>query len=80
MNIEKTVKNLELRGFDVKRFATGAQAAEYLKGACAGHTVGFGESLRAGRALICRRARPSSSGSSSRGRPRHTNSRAEKAR
>lgn len=44
MNIEKTVKNLELRGFDVKRFATGAQAAEYLKGACAGHTVGFGGS------------------------------------
>ena len=44
MNIEKTVKNLELRGFAVKRFATGAQAAEYLKGACAGHTVGFGGS------------------------------------
>ena len=44
MNIEKTVKNLELRGFAVKRFATGAQAAEYLKGVCAGQTVGFGGS------------------------------------
>lgn len=44
MNIEKTVKNLELRGFSVKRFETGAQAAEYLKGVCAGQTVGFGGS------------------------------------
>lgn len=44
MNIEKTVKNLELRGFAVKRFETGAQAAEYLKGVCAGQTVGFGGS------------------------------------
>lgn len=44
MNIEKTVKNLELRGFAVTRFETGAQAAEYLKGACAGQTVGFGGS------------------------------------
>ena len=35
MNIEKTVKNLELRGFAVKHFETGAQAAEYLKnGVC----------------------------------------------
>ena len=42
MNIEKTVKNLELRGFAVKHFETGAQAAEYLKDACAGQTVGFG--------------------------------------
>ena len=45
MNIEKTVKNLELRGFAVKHFETGAQAAEYLKDACAGQTVGFGGSM-----------------------------------
>ena len=45
MNIEKTVKNLELHGFAVKHFETGAQAAEYLTEACAGQTVGFGGSM-----------------------------------
>lgn len=44
MNIEKTVKNLELRGFTVKHFATGAEAAEYLKAELEGCTVGFGGS------------------------------------
>lgn len=30
MNIEKAIKSLELRGYSVKHFATGAQAADYL--------------------------------------------------
>lgn len=44
MNVEKTVKNLELRGFTVRRFAAGAEAAEYLAGQLKGHTVGIGGS------------------------------------
>lgn len=44
MNVEKTVKNLKLRGFTVTQFETGAQAAEYLKEQLTGHTVGFGGS------------------------------------
>lgn len=44
MNIEKTVKNLKLRGFTVTQFRTGAEAGEYLKAQLTGHTVGFGGS------------------------------------
>lgn len=44
MNIEKTVRNLELRGFKVSRFSTGAEAAEYLAQALKGQTVGIGGS------------------------------------
>ena len=44
MNIEKTVKNLELRGFSVRRFATGAEAAAYLAEALKGSSVGIGGS------------------------------------
>lgn len=42
MNIEKTIKNLELRGFTVKHFATGAEAAEYLCGEIKDTEVGIG--------------------------------------
>jgi len=44
MNIEKTVRSLELRGFKVSRFATGKEAADYLAGALKGQTVGIGGS------------------------------------
>ena len=42
MNIEKTIKNLELRGFSVKHFATGAEATDYLCGEMRNTTVGIG--------------------------------------
>ena len=45
MNLEKTIRNLELRGFSVSHFETGAQAAEYLKTALSGQTVGIGGSV-----------------------------------
>ena len=38
-------KNLEERGFSVKTFATGAEAAAYLNGKIDGKTVGIGGSL-----------------------------------
>ena len=38
-------KNLEARGFAVKTFATGAEAAAYLDGAIDGTTVGIGGSM-----------------------------------
>lgn len=38
-------KNLETRGFKVRVFGTGAEAAAYLDGAIDGKTVGFGGSL-----------------------------------
>lgn len=44
MNIEKTVKNLGLRGFGVKRFSCGADAAAYLAEALKGGSVGIGGS------------------------------------
>ncbi len=44
MNLEKTVKNLRLRGFRVSRFAGGAEAADYLAGQITDCTVGFGGS------------------------------------
>ena len=42
MNIERTIKNLELRGFTVKHFATGAEAAEYMIENVQGCSVGIG--------------------------------------
>lgn len=44
MNIEKTIKNLKLRGFQVTHFATGKEAADYLCGAINGTAVGIGGS------------------------------------
>ena len=44
MNIEKTIKNLELRHFSVKHFATGAEAADYLCAQIRDTTVGIGGS------------------------------------
>ena len=47
MNIEKAIKSLELRGYSVKHFATGAQAADYLAQQIRGCTVGIGGSKTA---------------------------------
>ena len=44
MNLEKTIKNLELRHFKVSHFASGSQAADYLAQALQGQTVGIGGS------------------------------------
>ena len=44
MNIEKTIKNLQLRHFKVKYFETAAEAADYLTGAIQNTTVGIGGS------------------------------------
>ena len=44
MNIEKTIKNLKTRGFQVSHFATGAEAAQYINGAVKGCSVGIGGS------------------------------------
>ena len=45
MDWNKLQTNLEARGFSVKIFDTGAEAADYLAGAIHGKTVGFGGSL-----------------------------------
>ncbi len=42
MNIERTIKNLKDRGFDVTHFSGGKEALEYLCGAINGVTVGIG--------------------------------------
>lgn len=47
MNIEKTIKNLELRGYSVKHFATGEEAAQYMTAEIRGKTVGIGGSKTA---------------------------------
>ena len=44
MDLEKTRKNLELRGFRVSTFDTGEEAAAYLASQISGCTVGFGGS------------------------------------
>ena len=44
MNLEKTVKNLELRGFSVKHFSQGAEAAQYLNAQIDNTEVGIGGS------------------------------------
>ena len=41
MNLEKTIKNLELRHFKVSHFASGTEAADYLAQALQGQTVGL---------------------------------------
>ena len=47
MNVEKTVRNLELRGYTVRRFASAAEAADYLDGQIRDTTVGIGGSKTA---------------------------------
>lgn len=47
MNIEKTIKNLRLRGYTVQHFATGAEAAAYMAGEIHNTEVGFGGSVTA---------------------------------
>ena len=47
MDVKKTIKSLELRGFPVKFFATGAEAAEYLCDQIKDTTVGIGGSKTA---------------------------------
>ena len=47
MNVEKTVRNLELRGYTVRRFVSGAEAADYLDGQIRNTTVGIGGSKTA---------------------------------
>lgn len=42
MNVNKTIRNLELRGYSVKHFATGAEAADYMAETVQGTSVGFG--------------------------------------
>ena len=44
MDLEKTIRSLRGRGFEVTHFATGAEAADYLDGAIRGTTVGIGGS------------------------------------
>ena len=44
MDLEKTIKNLKGRGFQVSHFSTGAEAAAHIAGQISGCTVGFGGS------------------------------------
>lgn len=44
MDMEKTMQNLRERGFAVSRFATGAQARDYVCGQLHGRTIGLGGS------------------------------------
>ena len=44
-NIEKTIKNLEGRGFLVSHFSSAAEAADYIAGSVKGCTVGMGGSM-----------------------------------
>ena len=44
MDLEKLRVNLKKRGFDLKYFETGAEAADYLNGEIDGETVGIGGS------------------------------------
>ena len=44
MNVEKAMRELELRGFRVSRFADAAQAADYVCSQIHGRTVGIGGS------------------------------------
>lgn len=45
MAFERVRENLERRGYQVRTFATAAEAADYLDGAIDGATVGFGGSV-----------------------------------
>lgn len=42
MNLEKTMKNLKLRGYTVTYFETGAEAANYMSANISGTSVGIG--------------------------------------
>ena len=44
MNLEKTIRSLEGRGFKVSHFASGAEAAEHIAAQVCGKTVGIGGS------------------------------------
>lgn len=44
MDVEKTIRNLENRGFAVSHFATGSEACDYLTAAICDTTVGIGGS------------------------------------
>lgn len=44
MNLEKTIKNLKLRGFEVSYFEDGDKATDYLCSAISGGSVGIGGS------------------------------------
>ena len=45
MNFDTVKQNLESRGYAVRLFATGKEAADYLESAIAGKSVGFGGSM-----------------------------------
>lgn len=45
MNIEKTIKSMERRGFEVHYFETGEEAVSYLAETLVGKTVGIGGSM-----------------------------------
>ena len=45
MNVEKAIKNFQLRGYTVQHFATGAEAAAYLNAQIDNTTVGIGGSM-----------------------------------
>ena len=47
MDVEKTIRNLKLRGYSVKHFATGEEAAAYLDAQIDGTTVGIGGCMTA---------------------------------
>lgn len=44
INIEKTMKNLNSRGFDASYFSTGKEAVDYIASQLNGETIGFGGS------------------------------------
>lgn len=44
MNIEKTIRSLEKKGYTVRYFKTGAEAVSYLEEAIQGKVIGFGGS------------------------------------
>jgi hypothetical protein len=47
MDVEKTIRNLKLRGYGVRHFATGEEAAAYLDAQIDGTTVGIGGCMTA---------------------------------
>lgn len=47
MDISKTIKNLELRGYKVSYFEKGSDAADYICGSVSGTTVGIGGCMTA---------------------------------
>ena len=47
MDVEKTIRNLKRRGYSVKRFATGTEAADYLASQIEGTSVGIGGCMTA---------------------------------